>query len=102
MRMEVSEHGDEVCIELFGVAGRHQRILQALLRTPLGVPEAPDSESEAPALAAADVTVRAAADVMHIRLKARTAHSLQALSIYHHLRHALLEREADEARAVTA
>jgi hypothetical protein len=87
MRMQVSEQGDEVFIELSGVAGRHQRILQALTSGPIA--HGPD----VPGLNAADVSVRAGADEMHIRLKGRAGHHFEALSIYHHLRHALVERE---------
>jgi len=88
MRMQVSEQGDEVLIELFGVAGRHQRILQALTdgHIALGTPPAD------PKFTAADVSVRAGADEMHIRLKSRGGHHFEALSVYHYLRHVLIER----------
>jgi len=85
MKMQVSEHGDEVHIELLGVAGRHQRILQALTRGPLA------HAAGAAALSAADVSVRAGADEMHIRLKGRAGHQFEAISIYRYLRHALIE-----------
>jgi len=99
--MQVSEHGDEVFIELFGVAGRHQRILQALTdgHIALGAPRTD------PSLAAADVSVRAGADEMHIRLKSRAGHHFEALSVYHYLRHVLIERNmgvpANDDAAVT-
>ena len=89
MRMQVSEQGDEVFIELFGVAGRHQRILQALTQGPLpigrnaGLGDAP--------LETADINVRAGADEMHIRLKGRAGNILEAMSIYRYLRHELVE-----------
>jgi hypothetical protein len=41
---------------------------------------------------AADVSVRAGADEMHIRLKSRGGHHFEALSVYHYLRHVLIER----------
>jgi hypothetical protein len=85
MKMQVSEQGDEVFIELLGVAGRHQRILQALTCGPIA-----QSAGEA-ALSAADVSVRAGADEMHIRLKGRDGHHFEALSVYRFLRHALIE-----------
>ncbi len=89
MRMQVSEQGDEVFIELFGVAGRHQRILQALTQGPLPVGRA-TGLGDAP-LETADISVRAGADEMHIRLKGRSGRMLEALSIYRYLRHELVE-----------
>lgn len=87
MRMRVSEQGDEVLIELLGIAGRHQQILQALTDGHLAASTAAGD----PALAARDVSVRAGADEMHIRLKARAGHHFEALSVYHYLRHRLIE-----------
>jgi len=98
MRMRVSEHGDEVLIELLGVAGRHQQILQALIGSPV-TPGATDAPSR---LAAADVSVRAGADEMHIRLKSRAGHHFEALSVYHYLRHMLIERNMLRATAPDA
>jgi hypothetical protein len=86
MRMQVSEKGDEVFIELLGVAGRHQRILQALTDGHIAA-------GGDPALSAADVSVRAGADEMHIRLKGRAGHHFEALAIYHYLRHVLIEQD---------
>jgi hypothetical protein len=91
MKMQVSEQGDEVFIELLGVAGRHQRILQALMGGPIA------QSAGAPSLTAADVSVRAGADEMHIRLKGRAGHYFEALSVYRHLRHALVECNGDGA-----
>jgi len=88
MRMRVSEHGDEVLIELLGVAGRHQQILQALTEGPF----APNAAPTHMRLAATDVSVRAGADEMHIRLRGCARHHFEALSIYHYLRHVLIER----------
>jgi hypothetical protein len=93
MKMQVSEQGDEIFIELSGVAGRHQRILQALMSGPIA------TFSSEPALSAADVSVRAAADEMHIRLKGRAGHHFDALSVYHYLRHALIETHDGAGRA---
>ena len=89
MRMQVSEQGDEVFIELFGVAGRHQRILQALTQGPLPVGRG-TGLGDAP-LETADISVRAGADEMHIRLKGRSGKIIEALSIYRYLRHELVE-----------
>ena len=90
MRMQVSEQGDEVFIELTGVAGRHQRILQVL--TDGHIAAGADGNATT-ALSATDVSVRAGADEMHIRLKGRAGHHFEALSIYHYLRHVLIEHD---------
>jgi hypothetical protein len=99
MRMQVSEQGDEVFIELIGVAGRHQRILQVLTQGPVGR----DAGLGETARETTDIAVRAGADEMHIRLKGRAGRMLEALAIYHYLRHALIEpatRDAVQADAV--
>ncbi len=93
MRMQVTEQGDEVLIELLGVAGRHQRILQALTDGHIVLGQA---NSNSP-ISAADVSVRAGADDMHIRLKAHPGKAFEALSIYHYLRHALIEHVGEAA-----
>jgi len=95
MRMRVSEQGDEVLIELLGVAGRHQQILQALTEGHIALGATPMQ----PRLAATDVSVRAGADEMHIRLKSRAGHQFEALSVYHYLRHMLIERNMLSADA---
>jgi len=93
MRMQVTESGDEVLIELRGVAGQHQRILQALTDGHIALGPANGS---AP-FTAADVNVRAGADEMHIRLKTHPGKPFEALSIYHYLRHALIEHGGENA-----
>lgn len=95
MRMQVSEQGDEVFIELSGVAGRHQIILQALTNGPFHA----GSEEGETAVSATDISVRAGADEMHIRLKGRAGRHFEALSIYHYLRHVLIERDGEGAQA---
>lgn len=92
MRMQVSEHDNEVFIELSGVAGRHQEILQALTDGHIAMSADPGEAT----LSAADVSVRAGADEMHIRLKGRSGHHFEALCVYHYLRHVLIERDARE------
>jgi len=98
MRMQVSEQGDEVFIELSGVAGRHQRILQALTQGPLAAGRG--EGSSAAALETADISVRVGADEMHIRLKRRSGRILEALSIYRYLRHQLVELGNAPAHAI--
>jgi hypothetical protein len=96
MRMQVSEHGEELLIELFGVAGRHQRILQALTEGPFpfgsrrGLGEARRGT--------ADISVRAGADEMRIRLRVRAGDILEAQAIYRYLRHELVELDGTRAR----
>ena len=92
MRMQVSEQGNEVLIELFGVAGRHQHVLQALTDGHIALA----SGHNQPKLTATDISVRAGADEMHIRLKGRAGNHFEALSIYHYLRHVLIERNMRE------
>jgi len=95
MRMRVSEQGDEVLIELLGVAGRHQEILQTLTDGHITLGGGPTPSG----LAATDVSVRAGADEMHIRLKGRPGHHFEALSVYRYLRHMLIERNMVSASA---
>lgn len=86
MLMRVRERGDEVHIELSGLAGRQQRVLQAL------------SECRRDALGAdgvdmaTDVSVRVRYDDMRICLRGRTGLRFEAGTIYRCLRQALLER----------
>lgn len=96
MLMRVRERGDEVHIELSGVAGRQQRVLEALTECQRG---ACSGGHEQP-LNRADVSVRAGANDMHIRLKGREGLRFEALTIYRCLRQALIERPADPPRAV--
>jgi hypothetical protein len=87
MRLQVREQGDEVHIEVSGVAGRHQRVLQALTECSRGV----SSASGEPSLHPEDVSVRAGANEIRIRLKGRGGLRFEALAIYRCLRHALIE-----------
>jgi hypothetical protein len=87
MRLQVREQGDEVHIEVSGVAGRHHRGLQALTECSRGV----CSASGEPSLHPEDVSVRAGADEIKIRLKGRGGLRFEPLAIYRCLRHALIE-----------
>jgi hypothetical protein len=88
MRLRVREQGGEVHVEVDGVAGRQQRVLQALSEC--------QRRATAGALpaAASDVNIRAGADRMRIRMKGRGGLSLEAEAIYQCLRTALLEHGA--------
>jgi len=87
MRLQVREQGDEVHIEVSGVAGRHHRVLQALTECSRGGCSV-DGE---PSLHPEDVSVRAGTDEIRIRLKGRGGLRFEPLAIYRCLRHALIE-----------
>jgi hypothetical protein len=99
MQMRVREQGDEVHIELNGVAGRQHRVLQALnecQRSACGC-------TEDHPLTRAEINVRAGANDMRIRLKGKDGLRFEAAAIYRCLRHALIERpQAPSAAVVTA
>jgi hypothetical protein len=89
MLMRVSERGDEVHVELTGVAGRQQRVLQALnecQRLASGDQQTTGSNSQ--------VSVRAGSNDMRICLKAGNGMRFEASAIYRCLRHALFETSA--------
>ena len=95
MRLRVREQGDEVHVDVDGVAGRQQCVLLAL--------------SECQRLAAgpgasdlSDVRIRAGASRMRIRMKARGGLRLEASAIYQCLRDALIDRKAIGAGAAAA
>jgi len=88
MRMRVREQGDEVHIELTGIAGRQQRVLQALnecQRAACGC-------NEETLAGRAEINVRAGANDMRIRVKGRDGVRFEAAAIYRCLRHALIEQ----------
>lgn len=88
MQMRVREQGDEVHIELTGIAGRQQRVLQALnecQRTACGC-----KDDALPRRA--EINVRAGANDMKIRVKSRDGLRFEAAVIYRCLRYALVEQ----------
>ena len=87
MRLQVREQGDEVHIEVSGVAGRHQRVLQALTDCSRGL----CGVTGETALHPQDVSVRAGTDEIRIRLKGRGGLRFEPLAIYRCMRHALIE-----------
>jgi len=95
MLMRVRENGDRVLIELTGVAGRQQSVLQALsaCREP-----AADDEG----LATAEVSVRACANDMRISLRAQPGLRVEPTKIYRCLREALLGAPATTGAAAAA
>jgi len=99
MQMRVREQGDEVHIELIGVAGRQQRVLQALnecQRSACGC-----SSDDQP-LNRAEINVRAGANDMRIRLKGKDGLRFEAVAIYRCLRHALIEQPQTPTPTVVA
>jgi hypothetical protein len=88
MRMQVRETGDDVLIEIHGIAGHHRDVLQVLSGDALGR-TAGATQGPAP-----DLTIRAGADVIYVRLHGRAAHPVEALTVYHALRQRLLGRHA--------
>ena len=95
MRLRVREHGDEVHVDVDGVAGRQQCVLQALTecRRLTGNPHA---------AAMSDVSIRAGADRMRIRLRGRDGLHFEAEAIYQCLREALIARGASTGNGVAA
>lgn len=95
MRLRVSEHGGEVHVDVDGVAGRQQRVLLALT-------ECQRLACGPNASFLGDVSIRAGADRMHIRLKGREGLRLEALAVYQCLRAALTDRSAAGGTATSA
>jgi hypothetical protein len=90
MMLRVRERGDEVQVDVDGVAGHQQRVLVALSecqrRACLGL-EQPSRPEE--------VSIRSGSDRMRIRLKGREGHRFEAAAIYACLRAALVERRSE-------
>ena len=100
MQMRVREQGDEVHIELIGVAGRQQRVLQALNECQRNACGCTDDQAS---LNRAEINVRAGASDMRIRLRGKDGLRFEAIAIYRCLRHALIESpQAPSATFVAA
>jgi hypothetical protein len=97
MMLRVRERGDEVHIEVDRLAGRQQRVLQAVTECRLRA-----GGTVGPGSAPADVKVRAGADMMRIRLKGRDGLRFEASSIYRCLREVLVERPLQAGAGQTA
>ncbi len=95
MKLRVREQGDEVHVDVDGVAGRQQRVLQALA-------ECQRLTGNPPTSAMSDVSIRASADRMRIRLKGREGLRYEAEAIYQCLREALIGRGASTGNGVPA
>jgi hypothetical protein len=100
MQMRVREQGDEVHIELTGIAGRQQRVLQALNECQRAACGCSDEDTIA---GRTEINVRAGANDMRIRVKGRDGLKFEAAAIYQCLRHALIEQpQAPSVPAVAA
>ncbi len=86
MRLRVQERGNEVHVEVDGIAGRQQRVLLALTECQRRAGGAHATPSNL-----GDVAIRAGTDRMRIRLKGRNGLSFEAAAIYRCLREALIE-----------
>lgn len=82
MLMRVRERGDQVLIELTGVAGRQQSVLRALS----ACREGSDRDE---AISAANVSVRSSTNDMRISLQSRAGLPVETTRIYQCLRDAL-------------
>jgi hypothetical protein len=97
MRLRVRELGDEVHVEVDGVAGRQQRVLAALNEC-----QRLAGGSAATPVPPGDVAIRSGADRMRIRLKGRDGLNFEAEAIYRCLREALVERRSVAESGVPA
>jgi hypothetical protein len=96
MQLRVRNQGDEVHVDVDGVAGRQQRVLQALN-------ECQRLASCSPLTSAlGDLSIRAGADRMRIRIRARDGLCLEASAIYRCLRDALIDRRGTDGAGVSA
>jgi hypothetical protein len=98
MLMQVRNQGDEVVIELNGIAGRQQQVLLALTECQRHACAGHEDQPLQPS----DVAVRAGANDMRIRLKGRAGLNFEATAIYRCLRHALIEAPAERRAAAVA
>jgi len=97
MQMRVREQGDEVHIEFLGVAGRQQRVLQALsdCQRNSGA-SAPDQ-----VFAPTDIRLRVGTNEMRILLKGRDGRRFEAVTVYRCLRQALIEQPRAAGSSIT-
>lgn len=89
MMLRVRELGDEVHIDVDGIAGRQQRVLQALTecqRRTIGRSVVGSTQDS--------VNVRAGANTMRIRMKSREGLRFEASTVYQCLREALFEQQS--------
>jgi hypothetical protein len=85
MLMRVRERNDEVEIQFSGLAGRQHAVLAAF-------GDAADAPSVVDRSKLASLSVRARADGLQVRLRARSGETLDVTELYRALRRALVER----------
>jgi hypothetical protein len=96
MLMRVRESGDNILIELTGIAGRQQSVLRALSACR-------EQTADDPALATAEVSVRSSSNDMRIRLRPQPGLRVEPTTIYRCLRSALMgETPSASAASVVA
>ena len=85
MQMRMRERNNEVEIQFSGLGGRQQAVLEALSGSvEHGEPTLDHAKVES-------LSVRARADAMHVRLRAKSGECLDLTHLYRGLRRALLE-----------
>jgi hypothetical protein len=99
MQLRVHERDNEVHIEVSGVAGRQDQVLQALNSCQFG--QCGHHGALGGGLRG-DVQVRSRINDMRIRLRPEATERFDAVDIYRCLRRALIERPAIVAEAVVA
>ena len=87
MQMRVRERNNEVEIQLSRLAGRQGAVLEVLSGSTAA--SEPTFEREKMEL----LSVRARADAMHVRLRARSGEHFDVTQLYRCLRRALVERQ---------
>ncbi len=87
MYMRVLERGDEIQIELTGVAGRHEQVLQAVFACRQSVHGADGATLP-------QVSVKARANAMRISMRAAAGLRVEPDAVYRSLRHALFSSPA--------
>ena len=87
MQMRVRERNNEVEIQFSGLAGRQHAVLAAFSPEPDSAGERLLDHAKVESL-----TLRARADGMHIRLRAKSGESFDVSDLYRSLRRALIEK----------
>jgi uncharacterized protein with GYD domain len=85
MLMRVRERNDEVEIQFSALGGRQHAVLAAFGSTP-------DAPAVVDRSKLASLSVRARADGLNVRLRARSGETLDVTELYRALRRALVER----------
>lgn len=95
MLMRVTERNDEVEIQFSALGGRQHAVLAAF-------GDGPDAPAVVDRSKLASVSVRARADALNVRLRARSGERLDVTELYRALRRALIERSRTSLPGVGA